>query len=161
MLVLWDIYIYKINYSHFFRDGWRGVLKWCKIRVLKRTISVSTIHFQPTLTYESISADLHWQRLTSFCAVYSVLFDYKRESTVESSGVRDVMLMTNISYQCLYATLCNQTWYCGASPWAGMWKKLDSIINVTYIIKIWLFLLYLLLVLNQWALCNQTQFDGR
>ena len=158
------IYIYKINYSHFLRDGWRGVLKWCKIRVLKITISVSTIDFQPTLTYESISADLHRQCLTSFCAVYGVLFDYKRESTVESSGVRDVMLMTYICYQCLYATLCNQTWYCGASPWAGMsWKKWDSLIKVkvTYIIKIWLFLLYLLLVLNQWVLCNQTQFDGR
>ena len=83
----------------------------------KRTISVSTIDFRPTLTYESTSAHLWQQRLTSFCAVCGVLFDYKTESTVVSSGVRDVTLMTHICYQsaeCMYATLCNQTWYCSA-----------------------------------------------
>ena len=43
-------------------------------------------------------------------------------------------------------------------------KKWDSIFKVkvtvwAYIIKIWQFLLYLLLVLNQWVFCNQTQFE--
>ena len=40
-----------------------------------------------------------------------------------SSGVRDVTLVTHIcshSAECLYATFCNQTWYCGAPPRAGM-----------------------------------------
>ena len=110
---------YKINCSHFSRSG----LKWCNMRAHKRTISVSTIDFRPTLTYESTSAHLRRQRLTSFYAVCGVLFDYKRKSTVVSSGVRDVTLVTNICYQsaeCLHANFCNQTWYCGASRWAGM-----------------------------------------
>ena len=43
-------------------------------------------------------------------------------------------------------------------------KKWDSIFKVkvtvwAYIIKIWQFLLYLLLVLNHWVFCNQTQFE--
>ena len=40
-----------------------------------------------------------------------------------SSGVRDVTLMTHVcshSAECLFATFCNQTWYCGAPPRAGM-----------------------------------------
>ena len=73
--------------------GWRGVLKWCNVRAHKITISASTIDFRPTLTYESTSADLRQQRSTYFCAV-CVLFDYKRESTLMSSGVRDVTLVT-------------------------------------------------------------------
>ena len=39
------------------------------------------------------------------------------------SGVRDVTLVTHIcphSDECLFATLCNQTWYFGAQPWAWM-----------------------------------------
>ena len=76
----------EINYSHFFRGGWRGVLKWCNVRAHKRIISASTIDFRPTLTYESTSADLWQQRLTSFCAVCGVLFYCKRESTVVCSG---------------------------------------------------------------------------
>ena len=44
-------------------------------------------------------------------------------------------------------------------------KKWDSIFKVkvtvwVYIIKIWQFLLYLLLVLNQWVFCNQTQSEN-
>ena len=119
MLVWWHESIYEINYSHFFRGGWRGVLKWCNVRAHKRTISASTIDFRPILTYESTSADLRQQRLTPFRAVCGVLFDYKRESTVVFSGVRDVTLMTHIcsqSAECLYATFCNQTWYSGAPP---------------------------------------------
>ena len=111
------------KYSHFFRGGWRGVLQWCNVRAHKIIISACTIDFRPTLTYQSTSADLRQQRLTSFCAVCGVLFYYKRESTVMSSGVRDVTLMTHIgshSAECLYATFCNQTWYCRAPPWAGM-----------------------------------------
>ena len=123
MLVWWHESRYEINYSHFFRCGWRGVLQWCNVRAHKRIISACAIDFRPTLTYQSISADLRQQRLTFFCAVCGVLFDYKRESTEVSSGVRNVMLVTNIcsqSVECLYATFCNQTWYCGAPPWARM-----------------------------------------
>ena len=39
-------------------DSWCGVLKWCNMQAHKRNISVSTIDFRPTLTYESTSADL-------------------------------------------------------------------------------------------------------
>ena len=144
--------------SHFFRGGWRGVLKWCCVRAHKRTISASTGDFRPTLTYESTSADLRQQCLTSFCAVCDVLFDYKRESTVVSSGVRDVTLVTHIcshSAECVHATFYNQSWYCGTPPWAGLsCKKMGSYLQGqgtvwAYIIKTWWFLLYLLLVLNQ------------
>ena len=51
-------------------------------------VSACTIDFRPTLTYQSTSADSRQQRLTSFCAVCGVLFYWKRESTVVSSGVR-------------------------------------------------------------------------
>ena len=172
MLVWWHESRYEINYSHFFRGGWLGVFQWCNMRAHKRTISACTIDFQPVLTYQSTSADLQKQRLTSFCTVCGVLFYFKRESTVVSSGVRGVTLMTpTCSHlaECLYATFCNQTWYCGAPPWAGMScekNKGDFIFKVkvtvwVHIIKIWRFLLYLLLVLNQWVFCNQTQFECR
>ena len=123
MLVWWHESRYEITYSNFFRGGWCGVLKWCNVRAHKRTISASTIDFQPTLTYVSASADLRQQCLTSFCTVCGVFFDYKRENTVVSSGVRDVTLVTHIcshSAECFFATFCNQTWYCGAPPRAGM-----------------------------------------
>ena len=75
-------------------------------------------------TYPNIPVHISWwQQCLTFCAVCGVLFYYKRESTVVSSGVRDVTLMTHIcshSAECVYATFCNQTWYCGAPPWAGM-----------------------------------------
>ena len=123
MFVWWHESRYEINYSHFFRGSWRGVLQWCNVRAHERIISACTIDFRPTLTYQYTSADLRQQRFTSFCAVCGVLIYYKRESTVVSSGVRDVTLVTHIcshSAECLYATFCNQTWYCGAPPWAGM-----------------------------------------
>ena len=123
MFVWWHESRYEINYSHFFRDGWRGVLQWCNVRAHKRITSAYTIDFRPILTYQSISADLRQQRLTSFCAVCGVLFYFKRESTVVSSGVRDVTLVTHIyshSAECLFATFYNQTWCYGAPPWAGM-----------------------------------------
>ena len=45
-----------------------------------------------------------------------------------SSGVRDVMLVTNTCSQSaedLYPTFCNQTWFCGAPPRARIsWKKM-------------------------------------
>ena len=74
MLVWWQKSRNEINYSHFFRGGWRGVLQWCNVRAHKRIISACTIDFRPTLTYQSTSADLRQQSLTSFCAVYGVLF---------------------------------------------------------------------------------------
>ena len=66
------------------------------MRAHKIIISACTIDFRPTLTYQFISADLRQQRLTSFCAVCGVLFYYKRDSTVVSSGVRDVTFVTRI-----------------------------------------------------------------
>ena len=123
MLVWWQKSRYEINYSNFFRGGWHGVLQWCNVRAHKIIISACTIDFWPTLMYQSISADLRQQCLTSFCTVCGVLFYWKRESTVVSSGVRDVTLVTHIcshSAECFFATFCNQTWYCGAPPWAGM-----------------------------------------
>ena len=114
---------YEINYSHFFRGGWRGVLQWCNVRAHKIIISACTIDFRPTLTYQSTSADLRQQHLTSFCTVCGVLFYYKRESTVVSSGVRDVTLVTHICShlaECLFAIFWNQTWYSGVPPWTRM-----------------------------------------
>ena len=170
MLVWWHDSRYEINYSHFFSGRWHGVLKWCNVRAHKRIISASTIDFRPTITYESTSADLRQQRLTFFCALCGVLFYYKRESTVVSSGVKDVTLVTHIcshSAECLLQSFGTKLGIvvhhhapeCHAKKW-------DSIIKVKVtvwasIIKIWRFLLYHLLVQNQWVFCNQTQFDGR
>ena len=145
MLVWWHENRYKISYSHFFRGGWRGVLQWYNVQAHKTIISACTIDFRPTLMYKSTSADLRQQHLTSFCAVCGILFYNKRESTVVSSGVRDVMLVTHIcsrSAECLYATFCDQTWYCGAPPWAGMSRKKkrkkDSIFKVK--VTVWVYL---------------------
>ena len=74
MLVWWHESRHKINYSHFFRGGWRGVSKWCNVRAHTKTISASTIDFPPILTYDSTSADLRQQRLTSFCAVWKIIW---------------------------------------------------------------------------------------
>ena len=72
MLVWWQKSKYEINYSHFFRGGWCGDLQWCNVRAHK-IISASIIDFRRTLTYQSTSADLRQQRLTTFCAVCGVL----------------------------------------------------------------------------------------
>ena len=69
-------------------------------------ISACTIDFRPTLTYQSTSDDLRQQCLTTFCAVCGVLFYYKRESTVVSSGVRDLTLAT---YICSHSCVCLQS----------------------------------------------------
>ena len=68
------------------------------MRAYKRNISVSTIAFRPTLTYESTEADWGQKRLTSFYAVCGASFAYKREITVVSSVVRAVMHKTNICF---------------------------------------------------------------
>ena len=65
---------YKINYSHYFWGGWRGVLQWCNVWAHKIIISACTIDFWPTLMYQSTSADLQQQHLTSFCTVCGLLF---------------------------------------------------------------------------------------
>ena len=70
--------------------------------------------------YKSTSADLRQQRLTSFALCVVSYFTTKGEDT---SGVTDVTLMTHICShlaECLYATFCDQTWYCDAPPWARM-----------------------------------------
>ena len=72
MLVWWCKNRYKINYSHFSSGGWCGVLKWCNVWAHKRTISVNTIDFWPTLItlmYQSTSADLQQKCLTIFPAL--------------------------------------------------------------------------------------------
>ena len=43
------------------------------MRAHKRIISACTIDFRPTLTYQSTSANLRQQRLTSFCAVWCII----------------------------------------------------------------------------------------
>ena len=158
MLVWWHESRYEINYSHFFRGGWRGVLQWCNVQAHKRMISACTIDFRPTLTYQSTSADLRQQHLTSFCTVCGVLFFYKRESTVVSSGVRDVTLVTHIVPTLLSVCMLpfvtklgivvhHHEPECHVKKWNSVFK-----VKVTvwaYVIKIWRFLLYLLLVLNQ------------
>ena len=57
-----------------------------------------------------------------------------------------------------------QTWYGNAASWARVWyrKKWLAAFNVkvtarAYIIKMWLFLHYLL---NCWSICNQTWFGS-
>ena len=154
MLVWWQTNRYKTNYTHFSRGDWRGVLQWCNVWAHKRIISACTIDFRPTLMYQSISADLQQQRLTSFSTVCGVLFYYKRESAVVSSGVRDVTLWVCLQsfVTKLGIVVHHHKPECDA-------KKRDSIFTVkvtvwAYIIKIRQFLLYLLLVLNQWVFCN-------
>ena len=124
--------------------------------------------FRPTLTYQSTSADLRQQHLTSFCAVCGVLFYQKRESTVVSSGVRDVTLVTHI---CSHSDECLQSFVTKLGIVVHHYapechaKKWDSIYKVK--VTVWAYnqnmmgSLYLLLVLNQWVFCNQTHFDGR
>ena len=119
MLVLWHESRYEINYSHFLMGGWRGVLKWCNVQAHKITISASTIGFRPTLTYESTSADLRQQRLTSFCAVWCIIWLQKGKYCDvfrgEGCNARDKYL-----FPVFVTTFCIQTWHCGALPWAWM-----------------------------------------
>ena len=108
--------------SHFFRGGWRGVLKWCNVRTHKRIISASTIDFLPTLTWVHIS----WLAAATFdlflrCVWRVILLEKGKHCGVFRG--EDVTLVTHIcshSAECLFAIFCNQTWYCGAPPWAGM-----------------------------------------
>ena len=77
MLVWWHESRYEINYSNFFRGGWRGVLKWCNVRA-HRKLSDGTTDFQPTLTYKSTSADLRQQHLTFFVrCVWCIIWQQK------------------------------------------------------------------------------------
>ena len=96
MLVWWRESRYKINYSHFFRGGWHGVLQWCNMRAHKKNNSACTIDFRPTLTYQSTSADLQQQCLTSFCAVWFIILLKKgRHCSVfrgEGCNARDTYL---------------------------------------------------------------------
>ena len=137
MLVWWHASRYKINYSHFFRGGWRSVLKWCNVRAHKRNISVSTIDFRPALMYESTSADLRQQLLTCLYAVCGALFVYKRESTVVSSVViiklqharRRFLLSRLNTFRQPFVTKFG---VCGAPSWAGIWcKKIGILVQVT------------------------------
>ena len=130
------------------------------MRAHKRTISASTIDFRPTLTYESTSADL-WQQhlpplppffLLFFFTVYfmCMVYDYKRKSTVVSSGVRDVTHLTHI---CSRSADCLVLW-CTIMSSNVMRKNNNS--NWDFYLQgqglhnqNMTVLLYLLLVLNQ------------
>ena len=131
----------------------------------KRITSACTIDFWPTLTYQSTSADLQQQCLTSFCAVCGVLFYYKRENTVVSSGVRDVTLDTYLfPLVCLYATFCNQTWYCGAPTWAGMsCEKMGFYLQGRGVglCDQYMTVSTISFISFQRVFCNQTQFECR
>ena len=148
-LVWWHESRYKINYSNFFRGGWRGALKWCNVWAHRRTISDGTTDFQPTLTYKSTSADLHQQHLTFFfCTVCGVLFDNKRESTVVSSGVRDVMLVTESGfiqwnhdyfyYMFWIADLLatSLVWQFIFINWSVLWKGCFAVFKVKFTMKV-------------------------
>ena len=110
---------YEINYSHFFRGGWRRVLQLCNVRAHKIIISACTIDFRPTLTYESTSDDLSAATFDLFLRrVWCIIWLQKGKHCGVFRG-RDVTLCSH-SAECFFAAFCNQTWYCGAPPWAGM-----------------------------------------
>ena len=78
--------------------------------------------------------------------------------------ILSVCPIVSVQYLLNHSTIFfNQTWYCGVISWVDVscGKKLLTIFNVKVtvraIIKIWLFLLYLL---NCWSVCNQTFFDS-
>ena len=85
-------------------------------------ISACTIDFRPTLTYQLVH--ISWLAAATFdlflrCVWCIILLE--KESTVVSSGVRDVTLVTHLfPLGWVFAIFRNQTWYCGAPPWARM-----------------------------------------
>ena len=75
------------------------------------------------------------QRLTSFCAVCGVLFYYavllekgKHCGVFRGEGcnARGTYLFP---LGWVFAIFCNQTWYCGAPPWAGMSCEKNGILS--------------------------------
>ena len=98
-------------------------------------------------------------------ALCVVLFYYKRESTVVSSGARDVTLVTHIYSHSAAECFCMQPFVTRLGivvyhhkPGCHAKKKgILSSRSRSQCGLIWWFLLYLLLVLNQWVFCNKTQ----
>ena len=120
MLVQWHESRYEINYSHFFRGSWHGVLKWCNMQSHKRIISASTIDFRPTLMHESSSSSV-WPVFV-LCVVIILLQKGKHCGVFRGEGCYDIFVPTRLSVPTLSVPtrLSNQIWYCGAPPWAGM-----------------------------------------
>ena len=166
MLVSWHESRYKINYSHFFRGGWCGVLQLCNVWAHNfYFISACTIDFQPTLTYQSTSADLQQQCLTSFCAVWCIISLQKGKHCGvcrgEGCNAHDTQLSDCMQpfVTKLGIVVHHHEPQCHVKKWDSIFK-----VKVTvwaYINKIWQFLVYLLLVLNHSVFCNQTQFECR
>ena len=72
------------------------------------------------------------------------------------------MFVQIISSEPPYILLPNQVWLCSIISQSVMQKKWFTVFNVkvtvrSYMIKIWLILLYLL---NSWSVCNQIWFDS-
>ena len=164
MLVWWQKSRYKINYSHFFRGGWRGVLKWCNVRAHKIIISARTIDFWPPLTPGT--DHISWLVAATFdlslrCVWCIILLEKGKYCGVfrgEGCNTCDTYLFP---LGWVFAIFCKQTWYCGAPPWAGMSceKKGFSLQGQGH--SVGLYNQNILLVLNQWVFCNQTQFEYR
>ena len=142
MLVWWHKSRYKINYSYFFRGDWRGVLQWCNVRAHKIIISACTIDFRPTLTYESTSADLQQQHLTSFCAVCGLILLQKGKHCGlfrgEGCNACDIYL-----FQLGGVFVCNLLWpnlvlWCTTMGQNVMQKKEDSIFKVKVTAQVYL-----------------------
>ena len=93
MLVWWQKSRYEINYSHFFRGGWRGVLLRCNVWAHKIIISACTVDFRPTLTYQSTSAELH-------CVWYIILLEKGKHCGVfrgKGCNAHDTFIPTRLS----------------------------------------------------------------
>ena len=120
MLVSWRKSRYEINYSHFFRGGWRGVLQWCNVRAHKIIISCL---YHWLSTYPNVPVHISWLAAATFDLFLRCVWCIILLEKGKHCGVRDVTLVTHICShlaECLYATFRNQTRYCGAPPWAGM-----------------------------------------
>ena len=150
-----------------FRGGWRrhSVLQWCNVRAHKRITSACTIDFWPALTYQSTSADLRQQCLTSFCAVWCIILLQKGKHCGvfrgEGCNTYDTYLFPLV---CLYATFCNQTWYCGAPPRAGMsCEKMGFYLQGQGVglCDQYMMVSTTSFISFQRVFCNQTQFECR
>ena len=160
MLVWWQKSRYEINYSHFFRGGWRGVLQWCNVRAHKIIISACTIDFRPTF---NVPVHTSWLAAATFdlflrCVWCIILLEKGKHCGVfrgEGCNAHDTCLfpswcLLSVSLQPFVTKLGIVVHHhereCHTKKW-------DSIVKVkitvwAYIIKIWQFLLYLLLVLS-------------
>ena len=121
------------------------------------------------VTYPNVPVHISWLTAAMFglflCCVWCIIFLQKGKHCGVFRGEGHIFVPTRLSV-CLqpFVTKLGIVVHhhepeCHATKWNAIFK-----VKVTvwaYIIKIWQFLLYLLLVLNQWVFCNQTQFERR